>query len=497
MAVEQADVVLVGAGTMSATLGVLLRSLDPSLNILMVESLDAPARESSDGWNNAGTGHAGYCELNYTPETKDGQIDTAKAMSINANFEISLQLWSWLVEQGHLPDPESFINPTPHLSFVWGEKNVDFLRRRHELLSKHHLFADMAFSDDPDQLREWMPLVMAGRKDGQPVAATRVPYGADVDFGALTRHLVNYLDGQDHFELRTHTRVRDMRQRDKGGWSVELEDTHTDNVYRVRTEFVFLGAGGAALPLLHKSGIPEGKGYGGFPVSGQWLVCQNQNVVAEHEAKVYGKAAVGAPPMSVPHLDTRIIGGKRSLLFGPFAGFTTKFLKSGSVTDLMRSMNVGNVKPMVGAGLDNMPLTVYLMREALQSQKGRMTSLREYYPEARDDDWELAKAGQRVQIIKQDAEKGGKLEFGTEIIVSEDGSLAALLGASPGASTAVSAMLDVIERCFPKRQKNPDWKERVGEMIPSYGRSLIDDPQLARAVRARTLAALKLRRRPK
>lgn len=492
MATTHVDVVLVGAGTMSATLGVLLRALDPTLNILMVESLDGPALESSDAWNNAGTGHAGYCELNYTPQINQNEVDINKALAINSDFELSLQLWSWLVNQGHLPASSTFINRTPHLSFVWGEDNVNFLQQRWKQLSATHQFSDMAWSTDFDQLHAWMPLVMQQRAPHQPIAATRVAYGTDVDFGALTRHLIQHLQQQDHFELRTNTRVRALKQRSNGSWRIELDDLTKDQVYGVRSGFVFLGAGGASLPLLHASGIPEGKGYGGFPVSGQWLVCKNTSIAQQHDSKVYGKAAVGAPPMSVPHLDTRYIGGQRSLLFGPYAGFTTRFLKTGSKTDLMKSMNVGNIKPMMNAGFDNLPLTVYLMREALQSQKSRVSTLRDYFPQAQDSDWELAHAGQRVQIIKKDPVKGGKLEFGTEIIVSQDTTLAALLGASPGASTATRAMLDVVERCFPKRLKNPGWKERIQEMIPSYGQDLKTDAALLQRVRANNLKALGL-----
>lgn len=492
MSVEQTDVLLVGAGTMSATLGSLLNELDPSLNIVMVEALDDVGRESSDGWNNAGTGHAGYCELNYTPMDDQGQIDAQKAFNVNTAFEISLQFWSHLVEQEALPEPTHFINPTPHLSFVWGEGNVDFLRQRHALLSQHHLFADMEFSDDPETLTDWMPLIMADRNTDEPVAATRVPYGTDVDFGSLTRYMVDHLSKTPSFSLRTHTRVKDLKQSDDGRWSVRLQDTHSGERSRIKARFVFLGAGGGALPLLHKSEIEEAHGYGGFPVSGQWLKCSRPEVVEQHHSKVYGKAEVGAPPMSVPHLDTRTIDGERSLLFGPFAGFTTKFLKKGSVFDLPGSLHAGNLRPMMNVGFDNMPLTFYLMREALQSQGNRMAALRRYYPNARDEDWTLETAGQRVQVIKKDKQKGGKLEFGTELVIAKDRTLAALLGASPGASTATRAMLDVIERCFTERMEQGDWQSRLQSMIPSYGKSLQDDADLTKTVRTWTYKVLRI-----
>ena len=492
MSVKTVDVLLVGAGAMSTTLAMMLNKLDPSLKICMVERLDHVAHESTDGWNNAGTGHAAYCELNYTPQADDGSVNISKALEINASFEVTLQFWSHLVKTGALPTPKEFINRTPHKSFVWGEKNVEFLRKRFELMSAHHLFEDMEYSEDPDQLAKWMPLVMTGRKQNQAVAATRVHYGADVDFGSLARDMVSYLQKQDNFELLLSHSVEDI-ERSKNGWSIELEDTKSNKDTRVEAKFVFLGAGGGALPLLQKSEIPESEGYGGFPVSGQWLVCSNPEIASQHHAKVYGKAAIGAPPMSVPHLDTRVINGERALLFGPFAGFTTKFLKQGSILDLPASVTAGNLMPMLSVGMNNMALTKYLISEVFQSDKARIDSLREYFPAAKDKDWSLANAGQRVQIIKKDEKGKGKLEFGTEIVSAADGSLAALLGASPGASTATQTMIDVLERCFSDSLANNGWKERLKEMIPSYGESLIDNAELLRTVREDTLTTLELR----
>lgn len=492
MTVKTVDALLVGAGAMSTTLAMMLNKLDPSLKICMVERLDQVAHESTDGWNNAGTGHAAYCELNYTPEAEDGSVNISKALDINASFEVTLQFWTHLVKTGALPTPKEFINRTPHKSFVWGEKNVEFLRKRYKLMSAHHLFEGMEYSEDPAQLAEWIPLVMKGRKENEPVAATRVHHGSDVDFGSLARDMVAYLEKQDNFELMLGNSVENMKRSEKEGWSVLLENNKTGEITTVRSKFVFLGAGGGALPLLQKSDIPESKGYGGFPVSGQWLVCSKPEIAEQHHAKVYGKAAIGAPPMSVPHLDTRVINGERALLFGPFAGFTTKFLKEGSVMDLPSSIKLGNLKPMISVGLHNMALTKYLISEVFQSDKARIDSLREYFPEAKDEDWTLANAGQRVQIIKKDENGKGKLEFGTEIVSAADGSLAALLGASPGASTATQTMIDVLERCFSDSLENKGWKERLKEMIPSYGESLIDNAELLRAIRKETLTTLEL-----
>jgi malate dehydrogenase (quinone) len=479
---NKTDVLLVGGGVMSATLGTLLARLDPALNITLVERLDAVALESSDGWNNAGTGHAGYCELNYTPQQPDGSVAIARALAINAAFEVSLEFWSTLVEQGALPSPHHFINRTPHASFVWGESDVAFLRERHAKLSAHHLFKDMEYSEDAATLSAWMPLVMRTRAAGHKIAATRVQYGTDVDFGALTRSMVAALQKHANFELLLLQSVEGLGQQADGRWRVRLSSGAT-----ITARFVFLGAGGGALPLLQKSGIPESKGYGGFPVSGQWLVCNNAEIAKQHHAKVYGKAPLGAPPMSVPHLDTRIIDGKSALLFGPYAGFTTRFLKRGSFLDLIASVKPDNLKSMLVAGRDNVDLTRYLIGEVFQSHQERVDALRRFFPEAKDSEWTLANAGQRVQIIKH-----GKLEFGTEVVTAADGSLAALLGASPGASTSVQAMLGIIERCFADRMQDAGWQRRMKEMIPSYGESLVENADLLRNARARTLGTLQL-----
>jgi len=493
MTVEKIDVLLVGGGVMSATLATLLNELDPLMHMTMVERLPSIATESTDAWNNAGTGHAGYCELNYTPTDDAGNISINRALAINASFEVSLQLWASLVEKNALPAPAKFINKTPHLSFVWGEENVAFLRKRHRLLQEHPLFKDMEFSDDTTKLTEWMPLMMQQRTDNEKVAATRVNYGSDIDFGSLTRELVKHLQQTPSFQLNVSTEVTGLKQLDNGRWLVNIKDLTTKKQKKIEAGFVFLGAGGGALKLLQKSGIPESQGYGGFPVSGQWLVCNNPDIIKQHNSKVYGKAAIGAPPMSVPHLDTRIINGKPALLFGPYAGFTTKFLKKGSYLDLFKSVKPNNLKSLLGAGRHNIDLTRYLIGEALQKHSSRVTTLREFYPLAADADWHLESAGKRVQIIKQCDEKGGKLEFGTEIVAAKDGSIAGLLGASPGASVSVQAMINVIERCFSDKIKTEQWRSRIKALIPSYGESLIDDSQLLAQVRNRTLQVLNLR----
>lgn len=486
----QTDVLLVGAGIMSATLGMLLRLLAPHMRVMVVEALPKAAAESSDAWNNAGTGHAALCELNYTPQKPDGSIAIERAIKINEQFQASRQFWATLVERGLLASPRQFLNPVPHMSFVQGQEGVAFLQKRHAALVQSPLFQQMRFSDDPAVLRSWIPLMMDGR-GAAPVAATRADDGTDVDFGSLTRLLLDALEQQEpavYFRQRVEglTALPDRR------WMVDVRDVETGRTSRVTAGFVFLGAGGGALPLLQKSGIPEGRGYGGFPVSGQWLRCGNRDVIERHAAKVYGRPALGAPPMSVPHLDTRVIEGRRELLFGPFAGFSTKFLKSGSYADLLRSISTGNMVSMLGAGAHNVDLTRYLIGQVLQSQQDRVNALREFVPTARGEDWRLEIAGQRVQIIKSHPQKGGVLEFGTELVRSSDGSIAALLGASPGASTAVSAMLDLIARGIPGMPPEQRSAAAVRALVPSYGLSLNSDEALLSRVLDRTRTLLQL-----
>ena len=492
MSKNKVDILLVGAGVMSATLGMLLSRLDPDLKILMVERLSKVAGESTHSLNNAGTGHAGYCELNYTPEKADGSVEINKALAINAGFEVSLQFWSWLVEQGLLPASHEFINSIAHQSFVWGDKDVAFLRKRYELLHKHHLFEEMEYSEDHAVLNEWMPLIMKDRDPKQKVAATQVKHGSDIDFGSLTKHLIKSLKKHPNFELQLGHSIENLKQQTNGQWKVSIKDRHTETSHAYEAGFVFLGAGGGALPLLQKAGLPESKGYGGFPVSGQWLICKNPEVVKKHRTKVYGRAPSGSPPMSVPHLDSRIIDGKPALIFGPYAGFTTKFLKEGSIFDLFNSVKPGNLKPMLAVAFDNMDLTRYLLKGTMQSHKERVSNLANFYIDANEKEWSLESAGHRVQIIKSCDAKGGKLEFGTETITSKDGTLAALLGASPGASISVQAMIEVLECCFKKQIKSADWKHKIKEMIPSYGESLDENVELLHTIRHRTRTILGL-----
>jgi len=486
------DFTLIGAGIMSATLGVLLKELMPDAQISIYERLDKVGAESSDAWNNAGTGHSAFCELNYTPEREDGSVDISKALKISQSFEISKQLWAYLKKNDLVKTGNPFINDIDHMSFVWGAANISFLQKRYKALTQYGIFEDMKYSEDFGEIANWIPLMMKGRNPKEKIAATRMDIGTDVNFGAITRGMIAYLETCDNVVIHLGHEVGDLTENKDGSWTVDITDLHNDEEKTIQSQFVFIGAGGGALKLLEKSDIPEGRGFGGFPVSGQFLKCTNPEVVVQHEAKVYGKAAEGSPPMSVPHLDTRMLDGVRSLLFGPYAGFSTKFLKNGSYLDLPLSIEVHNVWPMLSAGIHNISLTKYLVEQVFQSPEDRFEALQKYYPEASFEDWELISAGQRVQIIKKDSEEGGVLKFGTEIVSNESKTLAALLGASPGASTSVSIMLDVLSLCFPDKIKSKTWRDKLIEMMPSYGKSLIDNPDLCKEVRDYTSAVLKL-----
>ncbi|WP_042161044.1 malate:quinone oxidoreductase [Paenibacillus gorillae] len=482
------DVILIGAGIMSATLGTLLKELVPEWEIKVFEKLEQAGEESSNEWNNAGTGHAALCELNYTVEKPDGSVDISKAIQINEQFQLSMQFWSYLVNSKLISNPQDFIMALPHMSMVLGEKNVAFLKKRFEAMTQNPLFQGMEFSDDPKKLMDWIPLIIKDRQSNEPIAATKIDTGTDVNFGALTRILFDHLKSKN-VKINYNHSVQNMTRAGDGSWNLKIRNA-SGSVEHHQAKFVFIGGGGGSLHLLQKSGIPEGKHIGGFPVSGIFMVCNNPEVVAQHHAKVYGKAKVGAPPMSVPHLDTRFIENKKSLLFGPFAGFSPKFLKTGSMFDLITSVKPDNLVTMLSAGAKNMSLTKYLIEQVLLSKEKRMEELREFIPNARIEDWDLVVAGQRVQVIKDTPAGKGTLQFGTEVITAADGSIAALLGASPGASTAVHVMLEVINKCFPQHSK--EWEPKIKEMIPSYGVSLMKNPELLREVHASTADALGL-----
>jgi malate dehydrogenase (quinone) len=466
----QTDVTLIGAGIMSATLGALLRRLEPDASITVVERLDAAGAESSDPWNNAGTGHAGLCELFYTPQQPGGAIDIAKAVRVNEQFQVTRQFWSYAVQNGMLKRPGDFVRPIPHVSFVHGAAGVDYLRRRHQALALNPLFAGAEFITDFDEFAARLPLMAAGRDPDEPVALDWAPAGTDVDFGALTKQLIGFCVRHGTEVLLGHE-VRAIRRLPEGGWTLDLTNRRTGQSLSLKTKFVFVGAGGATLGLLRRSGIPEARGFGGFPIGGRFLRCGVPELTAAHRAKVYGAPAPGAPATTAPHLDARVVNGASWLLFGPFAGWSPKFLKYGRVTDLPRSVRFDNVASLLGAATRERALVGYLIGQLRQTHSGRLEALREFMPAALDVDWSPIRAGQRVQVVRR-----GRLEFDTTIVNAADGSIAGLLGASPGASTAVPAMLEVLARCFAGRY--PGWLPTIKEMVPSLGTRLSDEPAL-------------------
>ncbi len=492
---EKTDVLLIGGGIMSASLGTLLQELQPDWKQVMVEKLDGVALESSNGWNNAGTGHSANMELNYTPEREDGSIDVTKALEINEAFMISRQFWSSQVKRGVLNDPHSFINSTPHMSFVWGD-NVDYLTKRYAALQQTTLFQGMQFSTDQQQIKKWAPLIIEGRDPQQRVAATWTPVGTDVNYGEITRQLVGSLKKTSNFKLETGSEVTDFERNGDNSWHVTITDVKSGKERAVDAKYVFIGAGGGALKLLQETGIPEADNYAGFPVGGSFLVTENPEITRQHTEKVYGQASVGAPPMSVPHLDARYLDGKRVVLFGPFATFSTKFLKQGSFFDLLSTTTTKNVIPMTDVGLDNFDLVKYLIGQVMLSEDDRFEALKEYYPSARKEDWKLIQAGQRVQIIKKDADKGGVLKLGTEIVTDQQKTLAALLGASPGASTAAPISINVIKQLFPAQFTSPQWQEKLHAIVPTYGQKLNGNVALTQQVWDETASTLNLTKPP-
>ena len=492
---KKVDVLLVGGGIMSSTLAIWLNELEPGWSMEMVERLDKVANESSNGWNNAGTGHSALAELNYTPE-KDGKIDITKAVEINESFQITRQFLAWQVKSGVLKNPRSFINTTPHMSFVWGDDNIRFLKKRYEALQASPLFRPMQYSEDHEQISKWVPLMMEGRDPQQKLAVTWTPIGTDVNFGEITRQYVGHLQTRPNFSLKLSSEVEDITRNADGSWRVEYKNLKDGTKTSTDTRFLFIGAGGAALPLLQKSGIAEAKDYAGFPVGGSFLVTDNQDIALKHMAKAYGIASTGAPPMSVPHLDTRVLDGKRVILFGPFATFSTKFLKEGSYLDLFASMSLHNTWPMMRVGLREFDLVKYLVGQVMQSDDDRFAALQTYFPQAKKEDWRLWQAGQRVQIIKKDENQGGVLKLGTEVVAAKDGTIAGLVGASPGASTAPPIMLDLMQKVFKDRMGSSAWQEKVKQIIPSYGTHLNDSPEAVAKEWAYTSEVLQLDQAP-
>lgn len=476
---------------MSTTLAVLLKRLDSSFDIKMFEMLDKVSEESSSAMNNAGTGHSGFCELNYTPQKEDGSVDIKKAIKIASEFMISREFWADLVKNDYIKDPQSFVRKTAHYSFVDNDKDIAFLKARYEQMKQHPLFSSMQYTEDHAVISEWLPLVMKGRDPQSKIACTRVDWGTDVDFGNLTKAVLNSLVQKKEIDLQCNSMVKSFRRKNKA-WTIQVQNTQTKEKQIVEADFVFIGAGGGSILLLEKTGIPEANIYGGFPVGGEWLVCENPEIVKQHEAKVYGQAQIGAPPMSVPHLDTRIINGESKLLFGPFAVFSTKFLKNGSHLDFFKSLQLENMAFITQAGFKNFDLTKYLLSQVSLSKKDKIKELQRYFPEASSADWTEYIAGQRVQVIKKDKKLGGVLEFGTEIVTSSDGTLSAMLGASPGASTSVDIMVSVLKKCFSEEFNSVQWQEKLNQFIPSLNKDL-SNPLVVEESKTSTAEILQLK----
>lgn len=488
------DVVLIGGGIMSATLGTYFNELEPDWQIQMYERLDKVGQESSNGFNNAGTGHSGFMEMNYTAE-KDGKMDISKAENVASQFEVAKQFWSYQVKNGVLAEPKTFINPVDHIAFVWGD-NVNFLEKRHAAMIKSPLFQGMEITEDPNVIKQWAPLVMNGRKASEKVAATRMDIGSDVNYGAITTQLVDNLQKQSKFKLNVSTEVTGISPNADKTWTVQYKDLKTGKAGHIKTRFVFIGAGGASVKLLQMTGLEEAKQYAGFPVGGEFLITDNPLITAQHTAKVYGRAELGAPPMSVPHIDTRYIDGKKYVLFGPFATYSNKFLKQGSQFDLLASTNRNNVLPMTAVGIENLDLVKYLISQVAMSDEDRLNELRKYYPEAQAKDWRPSQGGQRVQIIKKEPGKPAKLEFGTEVFVSNDRGLTALMGASPGASTSPYIMLNLLEKAFPEKTSG-EWNAKLHDIIQSYQQDLSKNAALLDQIRQDTSKTLGLNYAPR
>lgn len=489
---DNPDVAIIGSGIMSATLAVLLHRLDPRLQIQMIEVTEETSQEASHGWNNAGTGHAGICELSYTPARDDtGKVPIHRALHIFEQFEHSKQFWSYLVANGITNQASDFIHAVPHVCFVQGRDDVDFLQTRHAAMTQHHFFADNVLTSDSDTIAAWAPLLMEGRPRG-PVAATSGA-GTEVDYGRLARQMCNWVSTEENCRVSTGWRAISITK-DNRKWDVALQHSQSGEQRFIRAPFVFVGAGGGSLPLLQSTRLPESRGLAGFPIGGQWLVCDETNITSRHCAKVYGATPPSSPSLGAGHLDVRRLNGKRQLLFGPFASWTTRFLKhSGSWMDLPASVRPHNVESLLRTALKNSDLLKYLIQQGLQSMNERMEALRMFYPQAQTEHWRLIDAGIRVQTIKHSDR--GTIHFGTEVFYPADKSLASLLGASPGASVSVNIALEVVKTCLPTLLNDATKRARMREIIPTFDTDL-KLPQHAPLFRETTRNAAELLQLP-
>ena len=484
---KEKTITLVGGGVMSLTLAALINEILPNLQVNILERLSACGLESSDALNNAGTGHAGYCELNYTPADKTGNINIDRALEINQNFEASLIFWAYLNKKYPFFNTKKFIKKTPHISFVSGGKNISFLKKRFAILKKQPLFKEMIFTENPKIIEKWSSLLIHGRSEQENIAATKIDHGTDVNFGELTKQLLRVLKKNKNFKLYLDSETEDIKQTEDHKFKITFKNLKAGNKNILSSDHIFLGTGGRAIAMLQKMRLVEAKGYAGFPISGRWLVCDKVNLTKQHNAKVYTQVMDGAPPMSIPHLDLRVINNKRLLLFGPFAGFNLKLLKFGTFWDFPGSIKANNILPMLLVLFKNLSLLVYLIKQSFMNHHLRINELKNFFPLASPSDWRLLNAGQRVQIIKNCPFEGSKLEFGTEVIYTKNKKLAALIGASPGASVSVASMANVFENFFSKKDY-----QRLKKIIPSIGIDLNKHPTTLKKIRTETYRSLGL-----
>lgn len=471
------NVVIIGAGIMGTTFATLAKELAPELDITILERLDKAGAGNSWAFNNAGTGHEANCELNYTPV--DGEvISVEKALKIHAQFNVAKQFWAYLLKKGAIKNPTSFINPTRHCTLV-SESSIEELKLRFNEMSAHHFFEGMRYSDDFDEIKSWIPYTMEGRPRHEKMAATIVETGTDVNFGALTEQMAGYATSQLGVKIEYGVHVQRVHRSPAGSWL--LETRQNGNAVQHRADVLFVGAGGGAFPILKKSHLPFARRFTGFPVGGRFLQAEiTEEQASQYRAKTYGKAEVGAPPMSVPHLDLRVAEGKHYLLFGPFASFKPVLEKGRGFLDYLSSMRLHDIPGLLNVAVEHFPLVKYLVSETFKGEKSMLDSLEKFAPGLSSRfNWQPVEAGQRVQIIKD-----GDLQMGTEIIVSTDKTYGTILGASPGASVSPEVMLRALEQLVPSLCAGESAKEKLKEMFPEDKlEALINNPDHYREIR--------------
>lgn len=471
------NVIIIGAGIMGTTLATLAKELAPELDVTILERLDHAGAGNSWVFNNAGTGHEANCELNYTPVDEE-VISVEKALKIHAQFNIAKQFWAHLIEKGAIKDPKSFINRTKHCTIV-SEASIEELRLRFKEMSAHHFFENMQFSEDFDEIKSWIPYLMEERPRDQKMAATVIETGTDVNFGALTEQMAAHAVQELGVKIEYGTHVKRVHRSPTGRWLIEAEQNGSPIQHRA--DVLFVGAGGGAFPLLKKSHLPFRSRFSGFPVGGRFLQAPISEEQAEqYRAKTYGKAAVGAPPMSVPHLDLRVAEGQHYLLFGPFASFKPVLEKGRGFFDYLSSMRLHDIPGLLNVALEHFPLVKYLVSETFKGEKSMFEELESFAPGmSRKFNWKAIEAGQRVQIIKD-----GDLQMGTEILVSSDKTYGTLLGASPGASVSPEVMLRCLEQLLPSIFTKDEAQKKKKEIFPEDDLdTLINNPERYREVR--------------